>query len=231
MKNKHSLDNSTLLEMFQSQDRGTGDHMEENRQKVIAMAMKICIESSDDDSDDSDTDLYRIAKKPKMAASNNDIEAMPASDLNLIRRFSVELLPDQQNFLRLDDLTFEKLLTLVQSSQYSDPIAGAKQTLTVRERLVLTLSYLATGRNYNELVFSSPKTAQIINQIILETCDLLYKALRGEYMKVFVCEFYFSTQFTPMNMASDRPIFEISGAAERGRLEADRSKFRAQMAV
>lgn len=170
--------------MFQSQHRAAGDHMEENRQKVIAMAMKVCVESTDDDdSDGSDLEVYRIAKKPKIQSINHDIDGLPASDLNLIRRFSVELLPDQQNFLRMDDLTFDKLLTVAQSTMPADPV-GMKQSLTVRERLVLTLSYLATGRNYGELVFNSPKTAPTINKVILETCDHIYKALRGDYMKV-----------------------------------------------
>lgn len=191
MKSKHSFDNSQLLEMFQSQHRtAAGDHhMEENRQKIIAMAMKICVESSDeDDSNDSDTEVYRIAKKPRIQSICHDIEAIPPSDLNLIRRFSIELLPDQQNFLRLDDLTFEKLMTSVQSSMHTDQ-TGMKQPITIREKLVLTLSYLATGRNYNELVFNSPKTAQTINKIILETCDRIYKTLRGDYMKVSHCTY------------------------------------------
>lgn len=66
---------------------------------------------------------------------------------------------------------------------------GMKQPITIREKLVLTLSYLATGRNYNELVFNSPKTAQTINKIILETCDRIYKTLRGDYMKVSHCTY------------------------------------------
>lgn len=158
--------------------------MEENKQKIIAMAMQLCVESSDDScSDDSDREIYRVAKRPKLQSIVTDIDQIPITDLNLIKQFCIELLPDQQNFLRLDDLTFQKLLALFEPTIQKLEIQK-KQLLTARERLVLTLSYLSTGRNYNELLFNSSKTSKTIEKIVLETCDNLYKCLRNQYMKV-----------------------------------------------
>lgn len=157
--------------------------MEENKQKIIAMAMQMCAEtSSDSDSDDFD-EIYRIAKRPKMKSSSGDMDEIPLTDLELIKQFCVDLVADQRNFLRLDDLTFEKLLMMIEPQMQKKFINGNK-ALTSRERMILTLSYLATGRNYHELIFTSSKTNQTIENIVLETCDDLYRCLRNDYLRV-----------------------------------------------
>lgn len=158
-------------------------NMEENKRKIIAMALQMCVESSSDsDSDDCD-EIYRIAKRPKFQSTTMDVDEIPMADLNLIKQFCQDLLADQRNFLRLDDLTFEKLLTMIEPQMIKKEFDGEK-LLSSRERMILTLSYLATGRNYNELIFTSTKTNETIEKIILETCDDLYKCLRSDYLNV-----------------------------------------------
>lgn len=155
--------------------------MEQNKRKIIAMAMQLCVNSSSES--ESDDEAYRIAKKPKLPSTMAAVGEIPAGDLNLIKQFCVDLIADQRNFLRLDDLLFEKLLRIVEPT-ISKHFEMRKQTLSARECLILTLSYLSTGRNYDDLIFSSAKTCPTINQIVLQTCDDIYKSLRNDYMRV-----------------------------------------------
>lgn len=52
------------------------------------------------------------------------------------------------------------------------------------ERLVATLRYLATGRSYEDLKFSTGISAQSLGFIIPETCQILYEELKDNYMRV-----------------------------------------------
>lgn len=156
--------------------------MEQNKRKIIAMAMQLCANSSSESDSDCD-EFYRVAKRPKLESTADAIDEIPANDLNLIRQFCADLIADQRNFLRLDDALFEKLIALSEPT-INTRCVSSKQVLSVKERLILTLSYLATARNYEDLMFSSANTSQTIQKIILETCDDLYKCLRNDYMKV-----------------------------------------------
>ncbi|XP_064103415.1 uncharacterized protein LOC135213365 [Macrobrachium nipponense] len=46
-----------------------------------------------------------------------------------------------------------------------------------------TLRYLATGRSYEDLKFSVAISPQALGRIIPETCEVIWKVLRKEYMK------------------------------------------------
>lgn len=156
--------------------------MDENKQKIIAMAMQMCVETSSD-SESNDDEVYRIAKRPKLKTFIGDVNEIPTDDLISIKKMCIEIMDDQRNFLRLDDSTFEKLISFVKPLMQKEEING-KQELSAKERLILTLSYLATGRSYNEMIFSSSRTIQTLFQIIYETCDIIFKCLRSDYLRV-----------------------------------------------
>ncbi|XP_026481681.1 uncharacterized protein LOC113388523 [Ctenocephalides felis] len=77
---------------------------------------------------------------------------------------------------------FDKLLKLVgpyiqkQNTQMRDSIPA-------EERLIVTLRFLATGRSYECLKFSSGISPQSLGRIIPETCRVIYEVLQKEYMK------------------------------------------------
>ncbi|XP_064122503.1 putative nuclease HARBI1 [Macrobrachium nipponense] len=73
--------------------------------------------------------------------------------------------------------TFLKLLDLVA------PHIQRKDTISPRDRLAATLRYLATGRSYEDLKFSVAVSPQALGCIIPETCEVIWKVLRKEYMK------------------------------------------------
>ncbi|XP_044753549.1 putative nuclease HARBI1 [Coccinella septempunctata] len=58
-----------------------------------------------------------------------------------------------------------------------------RQPISVHERLTATLRFLATGRNYEDLKFSTIISPQSLGQIIPKCCSAIYEVLRREYMK------------------------------------------------
>lgn len=59
-----------------------------------------------------------------------------------------------------------------------------RECISPEERLVATLRFLATGRNYEDLKFTTRIAAQTLGGIIPETCQIIYENLKDEYMKV-----------------------------------------------
>jgi len=61
-----------------------------------------------------------------------------------------------------------------------------RQAVTPHERPAATLRFLATGRSYEDLKFSTIMSPQALGKIIPETCRAIYKVLK-EYCEVRVC--------------------------------------------
>ncbi|CAH1966486.1 unnamed protein product [Acanthoscelides obtectus] len=88
---------------------------------------------------------------------------------------------DVINYLRMDYDAFQELLMLVK------PLIKKKNTLfreavSVEERLLATLRFLATGRSYEDLKFSCIISPQLLGRIIPETCRAIYNCLRKKYL-------------------------------------------------
>ena len=90
---------------------------------------------------------------------------------------------DFRNYLRMDESTYVHLLDLVgpliekQSTVMREPISP-------HERLTATLRFLATGRKYQDLQFSTCISPSALCKIIPETCRAISSCLVKEYMKV-----------------------------------------------
>lgn len=90
---------------------------------------------------------------------------------------------DWHNYLRMNEETYLKLLSLV------SPLIERKDTImrksiSPHERLSATLRFLATGRSYEDLKFSTVISPQALGHIIPETCEAIYKVLRRDWLKV-----------------------------------------------
>ncbi|KAJ8969908.1 hypothetical protein NQ314_001525 [Rhamnusium bicolor] len=76
---------------------------------------------------------------------------------------------DWHNYLRMNEETYLNLLLLV------TPLIKRKNTImrsaiSAHERLTETLRFLATGRSYEDLKFSTRISPQALSYIIPETC-------------------------------------------------------------
>ncbi|CAG9837948.1 unnamed protein product [Diabrotica balteata] len=58
-----------------------------------------------------------------------------------------------------------------------------RPAISPHKRLSATLRFLATGRNYEDLKFSTIISPQALGKIIPETCGAIYSVLREEYLK------------------------------------------------
>ena len=59
-----------------------------------------------------------------------------------------------------------------------------RDAVSAEERLSATLKFLATGKSYEDLKFSTAISSQLLGKIIPEVCTAIYEELKGEYLKV-----------------------------------------------
>ena len=77
------------------------------------------------------------------------------------------------------------LLSMVSPLSQKKKNTIMRQAITPHERLTATLRFLATGRRYEDLKFSTIMSPQALGKIIPETCRATYKVLK-EYHKLTV---------------------------------------------
>uniref|UniRef100_A0A5G3JZG2 DDE Tnp4 domain-containing protein n=1 Tax=Xenopus tropicalis TaxID=8364 RepID=A0A5G3JZG2_XENTR len=58
-----------------------------------------------------------------------------------------------------------------------------RKSISAEQRLIATLRFLATGRSFEDLKFSTGISAQALGHIIPETCNAIVETLKGEYLK------------------------------------------------
>lgn len=87
-----------------------------------------------------------------------------------------------QNFTRMTSEDFEKLITLV-GPKIMKQDTKFRKAIPVKDRLALTLRFLASGDSYTSLQYLFKVSKQRISVIIPETCDALTLALK-ELIKV-----------------------------------------------
>ncbi|XP_026830297.1 uncharacterized protein LOC113563189 [Ooceraea biroi] len=59
-----------------------------------------------------------------------------------------------------------------------------RECISLKERLSLTLRFLATGESYRSLEYSTRIPACTISRIIPETCRVIYEVLRDDYLRI-----------------------------------------------
>ncbi|KAK4881514.1 hypothetical protein RN001_004833 [Aquatica leii] len=62
-----------------------------------------------------------------------------------------------------------------------------RTAISPHEKLTASLRFLATGRSYKDLEFTTIIPKQSLSEIIPETCKAIFKVLKNEYLKVFGC--------------------------------------------
>ena len=92
---------------------------------------------------------------------------------------------DWKNYLRMDEETYLSLLCLVKPFIQKQDTA-IRCAITAHERLSATLRFLATGRCYEDLKFTTMISPQALRVLIPETCRVIYKVLRKQYLKVSI---------------------------------------------
>ncbi|XP_060523247.1 uncharacterized protein LOC132700134 [Cylas formicarius] len=102
------------------------------------------------------------------------------SHVNLFEELRLEP-ADWHNYLRMDVETYGELLKLVTPLQKQDTLM--RPAIFVDEKLTSTFRFLATGRGYEDLNFTTIISPQALGRIIPETCVAIYSVLKNEFMK------------------------------------------------
>lgn len=103
------------------------------------------------------------------------------SHLNLLDELKLEP-EDWHNYLRMDEQTYLKLLQLV-TPLIKKSDTHLRVSISPHERLTATLRFLASGRSYEDLQYTTIISPQALGRIIPETCDAIYRVLKEEYLK------------------------------------------------
>lgn len=90
---------------------------------------------------------------------------------------------DYKNYLRMDEETFALLLHKVRNRIVKQDTI-MRESISPEARLVATLRYLATGRSFEDMKFSTGISAPSLSKLIPETCRAIYETLKLEYLKV-----------------------------------------------
>lgn len=106
------------------------------------------------------------------------------SDIKLLNELRVNNEHDDyKNYLRMNGNTFDDLLQRLEPYLKKENTV-MRESIPPYERLVATLRFLATGRSYEDLKFSTGISPQALGYIIPETCRVIYEVLRTEFLKV-----------------------------------------------
>lgn len=86
-------------------------------------------------------------------------------------------------FTKMSPERFEDLLTLVGKFIEKTP-CRSRRSISEAERLMVTLRYLATGDSQQSLSFLFPIGKSTISNLLRETCEAIWLALKGQYLYV-----------------------------------------------
>jgi hypothetical protein len=87
-----------------------------------------------------------------------------------------------KSFCRMSASDFEYLLTVI-GPKISKRDTNCRSAIPVRERLAITLRFLATGDSYTSLMYQFKVSKQLISAIVPEVCTALITELK-EYIQV-----------------------------------------------
>ena len=101
----------------------------------------------------------------------------------LMRDMTFEVVEDTvKNFTRMSLSDFEHITSFIEP-RVKKMDTQFREAITVRERLAITLRFLATGDSYTSLQYLFRVSKQSISRIVPEVCDAIIEALK-ECIKV-----------------------------------------------
>lgn len=133
---------------------------------------------------------FSSIKEPKRRRWSKDwyLKRSEFTSENLLCDLKLSEPNDYQNYLRMNNDTFNELLEII-SPVISKQNTVMRNAISPTERLTTTLRFLATGRSFEDLKFATAIAPQTISGIILETCEAIITKLQ-EYIQVRKFLFY-----------------------------------------
>lgn len=97
------------------------------------------------------------------------------------------------DFLRMNSSEFEYLLNLI-GTKIGKQDTNFRKSISITERLAVTLRFLATGSSYKSLGNVFKLSDQVISIIVTEVCEALNEVLQ-EYIQVSPNQHFYSFSF------------------------------------
>jgi len=109
--------------------------------------------------------------------------------LNILNEIKLSDPKDYQNYFRMSDVIYNQLLNMLRPF-ITKMDTNMRDSIPANERLAVTLRYLATGRSFEDLKFSSIISPTTISVIVIETCEAIVTVLK-DLIQVYKTLFYF----------------------------------------
>jgi hypothetical protein len=111
-------------------------------------------------------------------------------NLHLVNQEFKEDQDQFKTFLRMDERCFELLLNLIEA-RIAKQDTLKRHAISARDKLIITLRFLATCETYRSLMYSFRVAESTISLFISVVCRTIYEALVDKYMKVnLFCNIY-----------------------------------------
>lgn len=123
--------------------------------------------------------VKKSIKKKKVWVKDWLLKREKFSHVVLLRELEAD---DFKNYLRMDSDCFNELLGMV-APYIAKQDTVMRESISPQERLVATLRFLATGREYEDLKYSAVISPQLLSTMIPETCEAIITVLK-DYIKV-----------------------------------------------
>ncbi len=84
-----------------------------------------------------------------------------------------------ENFLRMSDHDFHFLLDCLAPS-ISKKDTRLRRAISAKERLIITLRFLATGNSFEDLSYTARVSPHAISQIVIDVCAAIISMLKDQ---------------------------------------------------
>lgn len=92
--------------------------------------------------------------------------------------------PEQfKKFLRMSEQSFDKLLQWLKP-HIEKSNTNFRDAISAKDKLIITLRFLATGETYRSLMYSFRVSESTISLFVPEVCRAIYNVLKDDYLKV-----------------------------------------------
>ena len=85
-------------------------------------------------------------------------------------------------YIRMSPERFDRLLGLVENSVTKED-TNFRKAISADKRLAVTLRFLTSGELQQSLPFADLTGKSTLSRVIRETCDAIFEALAGEYLR------------------------------------------------
>lgn len=143
--------------------------------------------------------LFKERKKKKRRVKKWISKRKTLTHLNLLNYIKDTDPEDYRNYFRMSSDTYCELLNMLRP-YITKQKTNMREAISANERLAVTLRFLATGRSFEDLKFSSIISLTTISKIVLETCNAIIKVLADEIrvskMKIYLFVTFISNTLT-----------------------------------